>query len=363
MVLWLPGPSESESVRGIMVVTVVQEARVQERGGLRPMEPVRDLGAIADLIGDVFADELDERGQAALREMRWMARLTPLVWWWSQVDPAFRDTFNGFVWEEPSSGARGESGRSRRIAGNVSLNRAPGNRQRWIICNVVVLQEYRGRAIGRRMMEAAVEEAQEIGAAGVLLQCHRHNTLALGLYTRMGFYEVSGEVDLQLDAVSSVAFLNAPGYEIRRWRPVDGQSTLALARQAIPAVQQWIRPVRAQEYRPDWLLRLAQWISDLIAGRRSYRLVACKDEKLVALMTLSAALRKGKHCLSLLVHPDHKGQVEGALVSRALYTLAATRSRPVRITAHMEDDEVLKVLGHYGFKEQRTLLTMCKDFA
>ena len=124
---------EAKAVRDTMVVAVVEEARAKERGGLRPMEPVQDLGAIADLVGDAFADELDERGQAALREMRWMARLTPLVWWWSQVDPAFRDAFNGFVWEEPSPGAVGGTRGSKRIVGNVSLNRAPGNRQRWII--------------------------------------------------------------------------------------------------------------------------------------------------------------------------------------------------------------------------------------
>ena len=353
---------EAKAVRETMVVAVLEEARAKERGGLRPMEPVQDLGAIADLVGDAFADELDERGRAALREMRWMARLTPLVWWWSQVDPAFRDAFNGFVWEKPVQVALGESSGSKRIVGNVSLSRAAGNPQRWIICNVVVLKEYRGRAIGRRMMEAAVKEAQEIGAAGVLLQCHRDNTRALGLYTRMGFYEVSGEVDLRLDAVSSVAFLNAPGCEIRRWRPTDGQATFELAKQAIPAVLQWIKPVRAQEYRPDWLLRLWQGVSDLAAGRRTYRLVAQKDGRLVAVMTLTAASRNGEHRMSLLVHPDHEGQVEGALVSRALYMLAATPSRPVQITAHTGDDEILKVLAHYGFKEQRTLLTMRKDF-
>ena len=129
-----------------MVVTAVEEA--EEQGGLRPMDPTRDLGIIADLIADAFAGELDERGQAALREMRWMARLTPLVWWWSQVDPSFRDAFNGFVWEEPPPETRGSRG-SRRIVGNANLNRAPGNRQRWIICNVVVLDEFRGRKRSR----------------------------------------------------------------------------------------------------------------------------------------------------------------------------------------------------------------------
>ena len=344
------------------MVTVVDEAK--EKGGLRPMDPTRDLGIVADLIADAFANELDERGQAALREMRWMARLTPLVWWWSQVDPSFRDAFNGFVWEEPSPEARGRRGSrgASRIVGNVNLNRAPGNRQRWIICNVVVLDEYRGRGIGRRLMEAAIDEAEQIGASGVVLQVHRDNPRALGLYTDMGFREESGEIDLRLDEIGSVAFLDAPGYEIRRWSPADGKAVYELARHAIPATQQWIRPVRAEEYRLDWLLRLGRWISDLATGSRSYRLTALKDGKLVATMVVTAVSRRDAHRLVLLVHPNHRGNVEAALVSRALYMLASALPRPVRIAANAEDEATLKVLRDYGFKEQRTLLTLRKDF-
>ncbi len=339
-----------------MVVTAVDEA--QEQGGLRPMDPTRDLGIVANLIAGAFAGELDERGRAALREMRWMARLTPLVWWWSQVDPSFRDAFNGFVWEEPAQETRG----SRQIVGNVNLNRAPGNRQRWIICNVVVLDEYRGRGIGRRLMEAAIDEAEQLGASGVVLQVHRDNARALGLYTDMGFREASGEVDLQLDQIGSVAFLDAPGYEIRRWSPADGPAVLKLARHAIPDTQQWIRPVRAEEYRLDWLLRLGRWISDLVFGRRSYRLTALKDGKLVATMVVTAVSRRDAHRLVLLVHPNHRGNVEAALLSRALYMLASAPLRPVKIAANAGDEATLKVLRDYGFKEQRTLLTLRKDF-
>jgi ribosomal protein S18 acetylase RimI-like enzyme len=325
------------------------------------MDPTRDLGTIADLIAGAFAGELDERGQAALRELRWMARLTPLVWWWSQVDPSFQDAFNGFVWEEPAPKARG-SRSATRIMGNVSLSRAPGDRHRWIICNVVVLDEFQGRGIGRRMMESAIDEAQNMGAAGVLLQVHRDNARALGLYTRMGFQEVSGETDLQLDAIRPVARLDAPGYGIRRWTPADGQAVYELARHTIPATQQWIRPVRTEEYRLDWLLRLAQWISDLAAGRRSYRLTALAGDRLVAMMTVTATTHAGAHRLSLLVHPGHEGQVEAALLSRALYMLAAAPPWPVKITVSAEDEATLKVLREYGFREQRTLLTLRHDF-
>jgi ribosomal protein S18 acetylase RimI-like enzyme len=195
-----------------------------------------------------------------------------------------------------------------------------------------------------------------------VLQVHRDNARALGLYTDMGFREASGEVDLRLEAIGSVAFLDAPGYEIRRWSPADGQAVFKLARHAIPDTEQWIRPVRAEEYRLDLLLRLGRWISDLAAGKRSYRLTALKDGKLVATMVVTAVSRRDAHRLVLLVHPNHRGNVEAALLSRALYMLASAPPRPVRIAANAGDEATLKVLRDYGFKEQRTLLTLRKDF-
>jgi GNAT superfamily N-acetyltransferase len=324
------------------------------------MNPVQDLGAVADLIDEAFADDIDERGRAALREMRWMARMSPLVWWWSQADPAFRDAFGGFVWEEPVR--KGKGGRpSRQLVGNASLNRAPGSRQRWIICNVVVDKDYRGQGIGRQLVEATLDEAWRIGAREVLLQVHCHNQVALELYKSMGFRESAGETDLRLENVRSVAFLEAPRYHLRHWKPIDGPAAYDLARHVIPQTLQWIRPLRSEEYRLDWLIRAVHWISDLLAGRRVYRLVALKEERLVALMMVTAVFRRGEHQLALLVHPSHTGHVEAALVSRGLHTLAAIPSRPVRITVQKGEEATLQVLNDYGFREIRTLLTMVQE--
>jgi ribosomal protein S18 acetylase RimI-like enzyme len=340
-----------------MVVTAAVETTKDARGGMRPLDPTRDLKAVADLISEAFADQMDERGRAALRELRWMARLSPLIWWWSQADPSFQDAFNGFVWEEPSA-----KGGGWQVAGNVNLNRAPGSRRRYIICNVVVQDAYRGQGIGRRLTERAISEAEALGAQGVILQVHEDNRPALRLYTDLGFQEATGEIDLQLETVQSVAILDAPSYRFRAWRPTDGQATYQLAQLVTPSVQQWLRPLKADDYRPGWGSRLVQQLVDLMAGRRVYRLSTFWDDRLVATMTVTAAFRQGKHRLNMLVHPDHTGQVEACLVSRALYMLASAPSRPVRVTVSKEHTATLKVLRDYGFQEQRTLLTLWKDF-
>jgi ribosomal protein S18 acetylase RimI-like enzyme len=320
------------------------------------MDPVRDLGSIANLVARAFADEIDEQGKAALREMRWMARLSPLVWWWVQADPSFRDSFRGFVWEEPSS-----AGRGCQIVGNVSLNRAPGHRHWWIICNVAVQDEYQGRGIGRQLMEAAIAEARQLAGKGIVLQVFQNNARARRLYADLGFAEASGTTDLRLETVPSVAVLDLPGYELRAWKPADGQVAYDLAQHAIPPTQQWLRPLRVGDYQPDWLTLLGRWMSDRLAGRRVYRLTALKENRLVGMIAVTVAFRQGEHRLVLLVHPGNVGQLEAALVSRALHLLAAVPSRPVTITVDMDRDVAVKVLRECGFKEQRTLLTMLKN--
>jgi GNAT superfamily N-acetyltransferase len=321
------------------------------------MDPTRDLGAIADLIEEAFAQEIDERGRAAIREMRWMARLTPLVWWWSQADPAFQDTFNGFVWEEPTPGGGGAM-----IVGNVSLNRTPGSHQRRIVCNVVVQKAYQGQGLGRRLTQAAVDQAQTSGAEGVVIQVHRDNPRAYRLYTDMGFWETAREADLQLAAVEPVSPIDAPGCHLRTWQPSDGRSVYELARLVTPSPLHWIRPVRASSFQPGWWARLGQRAADLVKQQRVYRLVALQKEQLVAMMAVTASLREGAHQLELLVHPEHRGEIEYALVSQALYMLSAVPPRPVQTTVLADHTAALDALQDSGFEQKRILLTLGKDF-
>src|SRR5512139_1637051 len=93
------GQTLARDSRSTMVVTRATE-KGSARGRLRRLDPAQDMGAIAQLIGSAFGNEMDSQGRAALRDLRWMARLSPLVWWWAQADPSFRESYNGFVWEE-----------------------------------------------------------------------------------------------------------------------------------------------------------------------------------------------------------------------------------------------------------------------
>jgi hypothetical protein len=181
------------------------------------------------------------------------------------------------------------------------------------------------------------------------------------LYIDLGFRRSSGEVELSHQEPPSVAIPSAAGYRIRAWRPADGEAIYQLAKRATPEVQQWLRPVRREAYAPGWGGRLVAWLGDLLGGRRTYRLLALSDGRPVGLLQVAASFRGREHRLSLLVDPEHSGQVEAALAARGLHMLAALPPAPVGIMLYVDQVAALRVLRSYGFREKRTLLTLKRE--
>ncbi|MEM7344562.1 MAG: GNAT family N-acetyltransferase, partial [Chloroflexota bacterium] len=132
--------------------------------GLRPMDPLKDLGGVADLIEAAFADDLDSAGQNALRELRWLGRIKPVLWWMVYFSIDHTDFLSGFVWEENQT-----------IVGNITVNRASVTSRRWLISNVAVAEPYRGRGIARSLMDAALELVKEYNGRSVSLQVRSDN--------------------------------------------------------------------------------------------------------------------------------------------------------------------------------------------
>ncbi len=336
-----------------MVLTFAAEG--EARGGLREINPGRDLGVVAGLIAQGFAGDLDSRAQASLREMRRLARLWPLVGWMAEADPILRESLSGFVWEEPVPGKRGLQ-----IVANVSLNPAPGARSWSIICNVVTRPEYRRQGIARQLTVAAIGAARERGAEGVLLQVYAANQAACRLYSELGFRDVAGEIDLRLAAPRALPVADSPGYAVRRLRASDGHAALDLALSLTPEPLQWMVPVRPIDYQLDALTAAEQWLSDILAGRRIHHLAAFRGERLAGLLWLQSARRGPAHRLSLMVCPEDRGQVESALLGQAMRLLAGRAPLPVWATVFQDHAEAIELLHDLGFEDQRTLLVMKK---
>lgn len=328
-----------------MVVSVASEG--EKFRGLRPLEPSRDLRQVATLIEKAFAGELDFRGHEALRELKAVSRLGPLLWLLDRLSPEFHETFSGLVWVEEG-----------RVVGNVTVNRSNWRSRKWFISNVAVERTYQGQGIARELMQAAIGMAHDRDGESVTLQVRADNQPALKLYRDLDFEELMGTTDLRLERVGQVAFVPAEGFTLRRRDYSEWPKEYELAQAVTPASEQRVRPVREEDFRKGFGERLVGWLGDIFAGQRTYRLAVDKGHRFIATLTVRASWLGERHSLKMMVHPDHRGQVEEMLVTQALALLGNYPGRGVAVKISASHQEAIEALKRYGFVEEKTLVQM-----
>ena len=311
------------------------------------MEPSRDLRQVVALIEEAFADQLDFLGQKALRELRAMSRLGPLLWLLDRLSPEFHETFSGFVWVEEG-----------RVVGNVTVNRSNWRSRTWFISNVAVERAYQGRGIARELMQAAIGMARDRGGESVALKVRADNVPALKLYRDLGFEELMGTTELQLERVGRVPSVPAEGFTLRQRGYSEWHKEYELARAATPASEQRVRPVREGDFRKGFGDRLVDWFGDIFAGQRTYRLAVDEGDRFIATLTVRVSWLWGRHGLKIMVHPDYRGQVEEMLVTKALALLRNYPGQGVAVKMSASYQEAIKILKRYGFVEEKTLVKM-----
>jgi ribosomal protein S18 acetylase RimI-like enzyme len=327
---------------------VVARAISRRKGfsGLRRFDVARDLGGVADLLERAFAGELEAADRKWLQEMRAFRFLAPFLWFVSRASSTFYDPFSGFVWVEDG-----------RIVGNVSIHKAgPGWRHRQI-SNMAVHPAYRRRGIARELMEAATDLIRRQGGEVVTLQVRRANTTAQNLYRGLGFTLLEGTTSLKLGWVRPVAVVPAPGFPMRPWSPKEGRKVYELARAVVPAKAQWLTPLREERFSLSLEKRLAEGLNRLTRRQDVHRWAIEEGERFVATLTVQAMgpLSTGSHRLEMMVHPDHRGLLEEALVTRALSALGPYPQRGVEAEVPADHEEAIQALKRYGFVEGKTL--------
>ena len=69
--------------------------------------------------------------------------------------------------------------------------------------DLAVHREYRGQGVGRRLLDAVEAEARRLGCCKLTLEVRRNNSVAKGLYERIGF-------DYGGPAGADMAFMSKP---------------------------------------------------------------------------------------------------------------------------------------------------------
>jgi ribosomal protein S18 acetylase RimI-like enzyme len=150
------------------------------RGGkLRPLNVLRDLPQVADLIETCFRSTMDDEGQSYLQQMRRASNDRDFLSWAGRFMDSASMPLAGYVWEENG-----------RIIGNVSLVfQTYRGRRIAMLANVATDPAFRRAGIGRALTERAMEGARQKATEELWLQVRDDNPAAIRLYSRLGFME------------------------------------------------------------------------------------------------------------------------------------------------------------------------------
>lgn len=331
-------------------MAVLTHHRSERYFGLRSMDPMKDLRGVADLIEEAFADDLDRSGQSALQELRWLSRLKPILWWMIYTNPEHTDFLSGFVWEEESQ-----------IVGNITINRTKVSSRRWLISNLAVKRNYRGRGIARSLMDAALELVNEYNGLSISLQVRADNKPARNLYESLGFKEISGNTHLWLRRVPKVEFCPLPGEVILRPRTTSVKDTrhaynLACVTMPLSAQREW--PPRQRQFQLTGSEAIGNFFRGLIGGGPPAYWVVEDGVRFVGMLNIRPGAWRQRHRIELVVHPDWRGTLERPLINRALDYLYPWRSREVSIKHPADHTEAVKTYEQFGFIKKQTLIWM-----
>ncbi len=314
-----------------------------DSSGLRPINSMRDMVDVTRLIEHAFAGDMDVAGRIAMRDMRWMGVALGWADWFTSPGQGLMP---GYVWVENG-----------RIVGNVTVRRLSLFGPGWMIGNVAVAPEWRGRGIARQLMEASVELVRHNHGDWIALQVRSDNEIARGLYKSLGFvdtgeivYFESSSPDRTLKLRSASAASEA---HVRPARERDMERLHTLAQARVPDSVRWAEPIYRSTFDLSVERRLTDWV---MASQHIWRVAEVGDHLWGAAM-LHVKRREQRAQLSLWVTPAHADGVEQALVDSVL----AEVHMPLRqITARIPGDHIAGrvALTTRGFQQVRALTSM-----
>ncbi len=206
---------------------------------LRPLNILRDLPGVADLVEKCFADTIDAEGRRYLQQMRRAGQDNAFMRWASNAVESVSMPLSGYVWEE-----NGE------IIGNVSLIPYRHKKKKiYLIANVAVRPDYRRRGIGRALTAAAMHHASERRAIATWLHVREDNPGAIALYASLGFQELARRTMWQAKPDRN-ASMDGPGIAITRRSSRDWPSRKPGLNRLYPELMTWYQPMPWQSLRP-----------------------------------------------------------------------------------------------------------------
>ena len=232
-------------------------ARANAHPHLRPLNILRDLPAVADLIETCFSSTMDNDGKRYVQDMRRAGSDNSFTRWANRAADTTSLPLSGYVWEENG-----------RVVGNASLIPFRHNKQRiYLIANIATHPDHRRKGIARALTERAMQHAHEKKVNNIWLHVREDNPGAIDLYTKLGFIERARRTSWQAGTDSHAPTLQTD-IVITSRQPNDWQTQLGWLSRLYPNLLSWHRNWTFSALRPgfwNWLylffvdMNIRQW--------------------------------------------------------------------------------------------------------
>lgn len=323
--------------------------KAKDHPHLRPLNVLRDLSAVADLIELCFSPTMDADGQRYLADMRRASREDSFSNWATRVSETASLPMMGYVWDENG-----------KIIGNASLIPFRDHGKRiFLIANVATHPDYRRRGIGRALTERVMKQAQDKRAADIWLHVRDDNPGAIKMYHDLGFREVARRTTWT--AVPD-SFAPKPDSDIQ----VAARHSHFWSRQqewlrrSYPEFIDWYQPLNLNALRPG----LMNWLYLLFVDYNITQWAAVRNSELLATLswiptggrteTLYVATPAGRVAEGVSRPDDSVSQALTQLLLHARRTLSSRSTLSLDYPA----GEMTEAVTAAGFKPRRTLIWM-----
>jgi ribosomal protein S18 acetylase RimI-like enzyme len=310
-------------------------------GTLRPLNPLRDLMAVADLIELCFHGTIDAEGRSFLHDLRRTSRGSGLADWAARTSDLAGMPLSGFVWED-----------SGQVVGNVSLiafNRR--GRRITLIANVAVHPDYRRRGIARNLTQRALLAARQRSGHEIWLQVRDDNPGAIKLYEELGWREKARRTTWRV-APGQPVEPASPRLRVFRRAAQDWARQSEWFAQSYPQLISWYYPSFWDSFRPGIWNSFQRFLGDMSLREWS----AYEDAHLSGVLVAQSSPGRGDY-LWAAVPPEAADDSLHALLAEARNALPQRHSLTFDYPAY----EGVEAIQRAGFIPHRTLIWMRAD--
>jgi ribosomal protein S18 acetylase RimI-like enzyme len=195
-----------------------------------------------------YSPEEIENNVAGIRSLKRIWQLFALL---RAFSADARDLIRGFFAEEDG-----------KVVGNISCQRRG---EAWVISDVVVLPEYRGKGIARRLVETCVEDIRARGGRQVSLDVVSGNVPAHELYKSVGFIDYTSLASYDLKSYHPLLAVGSDDCRVEEIRGDSWKLRYDFWRRVTPAEVQTFAPVTESSFRRSAFTRafnrLWRWMS------------------------------------------------------------------------------------------------------